>query len=98
MFIRQSIPSDYCAVYATAIMLSLLGCPLSRSEALRLFAVGPRNWKGATNQNISAAIARAQPAFSTHWWLESIHGAWSSASDERKMGRCPNAGLNFLFP
>lgn len=58
MFIRQSIRSDYCAVYATGMALSLAGFETSRQRALSLFRAG-RGWQGAAHTDIDAAINRA---------------------------------------
>jgi hypothetical protein len=66
-FIRQNIRSDYCAVYATAMFLSLAGHPISRSKALELFAVRSRTWVGATHDEMCAAIAKINPSLALGW-------------------------------
>lgn len=67
-FIRQSIRSDYCAVYATAMYLSLLGCQTDRRQALHLFgAKRGAPWRGATHIDMLAVIRRCLPDYNARW-------------------------------
>jgi hypothetical protein len=66
-FIQQSIRSDYCGVYATAMLLSLLGEPISRRRAHKIFGVVPANWMGTSCRGITTAIRRVMPAATSTW-------------------------------
>jgi hypothetical protein len=67
LFIRQSIQSDYCAVYATAMCLSASGTPTSRKEALRLFGARARQWAGASHADIRRAVVAMRPDIRSRW-------------------------------
>ena len=56
LFLRQSLRSDYCAIYATAMALSLLDSPVGRRAALRMFRAAPGEWYGASHMLISKVV------------------------------------------
>lgn len=92
-FIRQSIRSDYCAVYATAMFLSLLGCPTSRKQALRMFgARRGMTWPGASQADILTVIRQRLPGFSARW----RRSAGSSSGLLRAFERAAGRGLPAL--
>jgi hypothetical protein len=66
MFIGQSLRSDYCAVYATGMALSLAGYPTDRRRAMALFGASP-GWSGASHQAIAEAIKRATRSSVPAW-------------------------------
>lgn len=67
-FIRQSIRSDYCAVYATAMYLTLLGCETDRRQALLLFgAKRGTPWPGASHSDMLAVIRCCLPDYNGNW-------------------------------
>jgi len=76
MFIRQSLYSDYCAVYSTGMALSIVGIQTDRRSALSLFNV-KRGWKGASHDDIDAALIRATGNKGSAWRCtnESLSGA-----------------------
>jgi hypothetical protein len=71
IFLRQSFRSNYCAVYSTGMLLSLLGIPTTRAEALSLFDLRRSNptYVGASHLEIGKALARL--ALIKHWRWES---------------------------
>jgi hypothetical protein len=66
LFIRQDIRSDYCAVYATGMCLSLAGMPTSRKDARELFGARA-HWPGASHSQIRLAVQRRHPDFNGRW-------------------------------
>jgi hypothetical protein len=66
VFIGQSLHSDYCAVYATAMALSLVGHPTGRRQAMALFGARP-GWPGASHAQISTALRRRMGRFDGRW-------------------------------
>jgi len=71
IFLKQSVRSNYCAVYSTGMLLSLLGIPTTRAQALSLFALSRCNptYGGASQPEIGNAFARL--ARVRHWRWES---------------------------
>jgi hypothetical protein len=66
MFLKQSLYSDYCAVYATGMALSLAGYPTSKKEALKLFNA-KSGWQGASHSDISRAVCHAAGCSELEW-------------------------------
>jgi hypothetical protein len=66
VFLAQSIYSDYCAVYATAMALSLAGVPTTRRRALSLFNA-KTGWQGATHAQISEVLRNQLPCLRSRW-------------------------------
>jgi len=56
LFLKQRIDSNYCAVYGTAMLLSLLGHSISRRESHRLFRTRHENWAPPDVPKIVAVI------------------------------------------
>jgi hypothetical protein len=69
LFIRQSSRSNYCGVYSTAMLLSLLGRPTTRSRALALFKLHQNNpdYTGAAHSDMKRVVAAETPAGSWRW-------------------------------
>ena len=69
LFIRQSWRSNYCAVYSAGMLLSLLGYPTTRKQALRLFGLKASNngYDGTTHQLISTVISSAADVGHCRW-------------------------------
>lgn len=67
IFIRQSIHSDYCAVYSTAMFLSLQGRAVDRPAARMLFGARPSTWTGATHDQMREAISKYDTTISSRW-------------------------------
>lgn len=67
MFIRQSLYSDYCAVYSVGMALSMLGIDTDRKGALSLFDV-KKGWKGASHDDIDAALIKATGGKGSAWY------------------------------
>lgn len=67
VFLKQSISSDYCAVYATGMLLSLMGVATTKTEAMRLFGVHPQTWTGSTQRQIHDVVSSAIPSVNAHW-------------------------------
>jgi hypothetical protein len=67
VFIRQSIRSDYCAVYSTAMYMSLVGRATGRVEALRMFGARPGAWTGARHVQIRQILEAYVPHLRTRW-------------------------------
>jgi hypothetical protein len=59
-FIGQSTRSNYCAVYSTGMLLSMLGMPITRPRLLRLFDLTRTNprYLGASHADIGIVFAR----------------------------------------
>jgi hypothetical protein len=59
MFIRQSFRSNYCGVYATGMLLSLLGETTTRRRVLDLFGLKRSNadYHGTTHADIAGIFA-----------------------------------------
>lgn len=56
-FFRQSVRSDYCAVYATGSLLALHDVHLSRTQLLRRFGCDTRTtWRGAAPLQIASVV------------------------------------------
>lgn len=66
MFLGQSLRSDYCAIYATAMALTLAGHPTNRRQAFKLFKAGP-GWSGASHAEISSVLRRRMRSFRRRW-------------------------------
>src|SRR3982751_6647709 len=66
MFLGQSLYSDYCAVYATAMALCVAGVPTTRRQALGLFGAKP-GWQGATHAQMSEVLRGQLPGFRSRW-------------------------------
>ena len=60
LFIRQSTRSNYCGVYSTGMLLSLLGWPTTRYSALALFDLERSNpdFAGATHGDMGRLFAQ----------------------------------------
>src|SRR2546428_1953805 len=68
-FIRQSVRSDYCGVYAAGMFLALLGRPTTRKGARSLFGL-PRRSPGyaGTDLDLVAAVIRQRADLSAVRW------------------------------
>jgi hypothetical protein len=66
-FLRQHLRSDYCAVYATGMAMSLAGRATDRASARALFEVRGGQWSGANHAMISGAIRKALGASTGRW-------------------------------
>lgn len=68
-FLGQSSRSNYCAVYSTGMLLSLLGLATTRSAALRLFDLRRSNpdYSGATHFEIAHAFRSAASIKRCRW-------------------------------
>jgi hypothetical protein len=67
VFLRQNVRSNYCAPYATAMFLSLVGREMDRAEALRSFSVRRKGWSGATHEEMAQVVGCAVPGIRTRW-------------------------------
>lgn len=67
LFLRQSLRSDYCAVYASGMLLSLLGVATDRRQARQLFGVRPGHWRGSTHRQIRQVLCDRVPGVAFHW-------------------------------
>ncbi|HWW77205.1 MAG TPA: hypothetical protein VNZ44_17510, partial [Pyrinomonadaceae bacterium] len=65
----QSTRSNYCGVYSTGMLLSLLGLATSRRQALALFNLGRSNphYPGSTHPEMACAFAGAAGATRWRW-------------------------------
>lgn len=79
-FIKQQVRSDYCAVYASATLLSLCGRRTTKSSALRIFGVRRRSWTVPNRDAVKAA-------------LESIVGESNVALTTRKFDSIENVAV-----
>ncbi len=77
MFVRQGPRSIYCAPYATAAFLGLIGQSLGRKEILRAFGARRANWPGASRMEIARVAGAACPGLRTSW----LHLHASSGTD-----------------
>jgi hypothetical protein len=69
-FIGQSFRSNYCGVYATGMLLSLLGFPTTRENALDLFKLkrSNRDYRGASHEEIADVLCHRVAKFGfLHW-------------------------------
>ena len=71
-FLGQSSRSNYCGVYATGMLLSLVGVPTSRARVIDLFNLKRCNpdFEGATHEAIGSVFAQAADAASWRWQRE----------------------------
>lgn len=67
MFLRQSIRSDYCAVYAAATLAGLCGTVIDRQQALRSFGVRAGAWSGAPDLQVARVV---------EGWLPGARAVW----------------------
>lgn len=67
LFLRQSLRSDYCAVYASGMLLSLLGVVTDRQRARQLFGVRPGGWRGSSHRQIRQVLCDGVPGAAFHW-------------------------------
>ena len=67
MFLRQSIRSDYCAVYAAATLAGLCGAVIDRKQALRSFGVRAGAWSGAPDLQVAQVL---------EGWLPGARAVW----------------------
>ena len=67
MFIRQSLRSDYCAVYSVGMCLTIAGHPTNRKEALLMFGAQPGKWNGASQAQIRSVLAARIVNLSGKW-------------------------------
>jgi hypothetical protein len=77
VFVRQGPRSNYCAPYATAAFVGLLGQPMGRAEALRTFRTRRAGWRGASRADIARVVCEACPGVRASW--QHVHAA--SAGD-----------------
>jgi hypothetical protein len=72
LFIRQTSRSNYCGVYATGMLLSILGLQITRGDALTLFNISRSNasYKGATLDEISTVVAGIAALRRVQWQEE----------------------------
>ena len=61
VFLKQRLSSDYCAVYAAGMTLSLCGRPTDRRSAHRLFKVGTPSWRVPNHDEVCLALEIALP-------------------------------------
>lgn len=66
-FLGQSILSDYCAVYATGMLLSIAGRRTDRRDARRLFGARSGTWEGASHADIRAVLVSQLPGLTSRW-------------------------------
>jgi hypothetical protein len=68
-YIGQSTRSNYCAVYSTGMLLSLMGRRVTRQYALRLFDLKRSNpeYAGASHFDIGRIFARELPVTAWCW-------------------------------
>lgn len=69
MFIKQSFRSNYCGVYSTGMLLSLLGIPITRADVLTLFELETCNpdYRGATHVEMGTVFATVTKVRSWRW-------------------------------
>jgi hypothetical protein len=69
LFIGQSTRSNYCGVYSTGMLLSLLGITTTRNEALALFGLkrSNPNFAGADHEDIGNIFAEAAKVRQWFW-------------------------------
>lgn len=69
LFLRQSSRSNYCGVYSTGMLLSLLGLTTTRDRAFALFNLKRRNpdYPGASHSEIGKVFASAANVKSWRW-------------------------------
>lgn len=69
LFLRQSKRSNYCGIYSTGMLFSLLGYPTTRSEALRLFGLRDTNpdYNGTTHHRMGNVVATRLEAPDWRW-------------------------------
>lgn len=79
-FLQQHLRSDYCAVYATGMALSLAGRFTDRRSVRALFGVRSGEWTGANHATISKAVRTALGVGVERWRhsrSRSAAGTWS---------------------
>lgn len=81
LFIRQSSRSNYCGVYSTGMLLSLLGIPTDRSRSLNLFSLKRSNpqYAGSTPFDIGKVVAK-EAHIEEWWWKCYKHFSFTSVS------------------
>lgn len=69
LFLAQSPISNYCGIYSTGMLLSLLGHRTDRSAVLSLFNLNRNNpnYRGATDDEIGEVFARVANPETWHW-------------------------------
>lgn len=81
MFIRQSIRSDYCAIYSVGMCLTIAGHPTNRQQAMAMFDARRGKWAGASQAQIRNVLAARIVDLRSKWQRfsstnqNSIHGA-----------------------
>lgn len=73
-FLRQSFRSDYCGVYATAMLVAALGSPVSRSKALQLFGLYGRReragFDGTSHEQMREVLLSETGVRRAEWTLD----------------------------
>ena len=84
LFIKQSSRSNYCGVYSTGMLLSLLGFRITRHEALALFNLKRNNpeYPGASYCDIGNVFESVAKAKFWHW---EYHRRFNFASVSRSL-------------
>src|SRR5438132_519268 len=67
VFVRQGPRSNYCAPYATAAFVGLLGQTMGRAEALRTFRARRAGWRGASRADIARVVCESCPGVRASW-------------------------------
>ena len=67
LFLRQSVHSDYCAVYAGGMLLSILGQHTDRADAVRLFGADCYNWQKPDHSKIRRVLMKTLPNTRMRW-------------------------------
>jgi len=69
IFIKQSVMSDYCGVYSTGMLLSLLGMKTGRNLALSLFGLNHSNpeYRGTPLDKICEILRRTGGLSGVRW-------------------------------
>ncbi len=57
-FLGQKLSSDYCAVYAAAMWLSLMGCATTRAESHLAFGTGRSGWAPPDEAAVTEVLRR----------------------------------------
>lgn len=69
LFIKQTSRSNYCGVYSTGMLLSLLGTTTTRNQALALFNLKRNNpdYLGASHNDIENVLAKTTEIENWRW-------------------------------
>ena len=98
-FLKQSVRSNYCGVYSTGMLLSLMGVPTDRRRALGLFGLARTNpdFNGGCHEEIAEVVRGHTPAARVRWRWWRHFGFDETVRWARSRGQLPERPTLMTF-